>query len=51
MIHLPSNLTKVGIYQRMDTDMQHRKLGNITSQSNFFKIWDEHFPEVVIPKV
>ena len=25
--------------------------GNVVSQSNFLKIWDDHFPHVTIPKV
>ena len=52
VVHLPSNLSKVGIYQRMIVDFktrsQHR---NIVSKSHFFKLWDDHFPQVTIPKV
>ena len=52
VIHLPSNLTKVGIYKKMCQDFAHRnEPTNIVSQSNFFKIWNENFPQVLIPKV
>ena len=52
IVHLPSNLTKVGIYHKMVDDFQQRKQASDTvSQSNFFKIWDEHFSHVTIPKV
>ena len=50
-VHLPSNLSKLAIYQRMTADFQKRRENIIISQSNFFRIWDENFPEVVIPKV
>ena len=51
-VHLPSNLSKLTIYQRMTSEFRNRKESSITiSQSNFFRIWEEHFPDVIIPKV
>jgi hypothetical protein len=49
-IHLPSGLTKVLVYQKMVTDFKERNKSNIIGQSNFFKIWERHFPNVKIPK-
>ena len=50
IVHLPSNLTKVAIYQRMVEDFKGRNY-SLISQSNFFKVWEEHFSYVTIPKV
>jgi hypothetical protein len=50
-IHLPSNLTKVAVYQRLVDDMRARHKPSIISQSQFFRIWDEKFGNVSIPKV
>ena len=50
-IHLPSSLTKLSVYQRMQSDMQSRGKASIISKAHFFKLWDEQFSNVKIPKV
>ena len=51
IIHLPSSMTKVQIYQRLVEDLTKRGKSNIISQSHFFDIWKKHFSHVTIPKV
>ena len=51
MIHLPSSLSKLSIYQRLVEEFKNRKKTEIVSQSQFFKLWESHFSNVVIPKV
>ena len=51
VVHLPSNLSKLSVYQRMVTDMTNRKKDSIISKSHFFRLWEEHFSHVNIPKV
>ena len=50
-VHLPSSLTKSGVYQRLVADMKQREKPAIVSQPQFFRLWDEHFQHVSIPKV
>ena len=50
-IYLPSSLTKSGVYQRLAADMRQRDKPAIVSQPQFFRLWDEHFQHVSIPKV
>jgi hypothetical protein len=50
VIHLPSNLTKLFIFQRMVEDFKSREEVTHISQSGFFKLWEEHFSHVSIPK-
>ena len=51
VVHLPSNLSKLSVYQRMVVDMTNRKKDSIVSKSHFFRLWEEHFSHVNIPKV
>ena len=51
IVHLPSNLSKLSVYNRMACDMRSRGLEHIVCQSQFFRLWDEHFAYVSIPKV
>ena len=51
IVHLPSNLSKLSVYNRMACDMRSRGLEHIVCQSQFFRLWDEHFAHVSIPKV
>ena len=48
-IHLPS-LTKLHVYQKMVTEFKERNKDNIIAQSNFFRDWEHHFPNITIPK-
>ena len=50
-LHLPSSLTKLSVYQRLHDDLKKRGKNEIVSQSQFFKLWESHFGNVVIPKV
>lgn len=50
-VHLPSSLSKSAVYQRMVVDMTGRCKDSIVSLPQFFKVWDEHFHHVTIPKV
>ena len=49
--HLPSNLTKTNIYQKLVYEMKQRGKPDILSQSYFFDIWKKNFSHVTIPKV
>lgn len=51
VIHLPSSLTKVQVYQKMHTEMKSRGKEHVVSQSQFFNLWKEEFGNVSIPKV
>lgn len=51
VLHLPSILSKLSIYQRLLHDFQSRGKGHVVSQSPFFKLWESHFGNVIIPKV
>ena len=50
-IHLPSNLTKVTIYQKLVYEMRLRGKLDVLSQSHFFEVWTKNFGHVTIPKV
>ena len=50
-VHLPSSLSKSAVYQRMVAEMTGRSKDSIISLPQFFKVWDEHFRQVTIPKV
>ena len=50
-IHLPSSLTKTAIYQRLVSDMKARDRPSVVSQAQFFKLWEDHYSNVTIPKV
>ena len=50
-IHLPSSLTKVSVYQRMLSELKSRGKVSIISKAHFFKLWEEQFSQVTIPKV
>ena len=45
-LHLPSMLTAKAIYERMQLD-----LVQTVSQAQFYKLWNQHFPNVTIPAV
>jgi len=49
-IHLPSCFTKLSIYQRMCEENRSFNAQSI-GLSQFYSIFQEHFPHVVIPKV
>lgn len=51
VLHLPSSLSKLSIYQRLLHDFRSRGKGHVVSQSQFFKLWESHFGNVIIPKV
>lgn len=50
-LHLPSSLSKLSVYQRLHDDFKKRGKNEIVSQSQFFKLWESNFSNVVIPKV
>ena len=50
-VHLPSCLSKLSVYQRMNAEMKERKKTQIISQSQFFQLWKTSFSHVTIPKV
>lgn len=50
-VHLPSCLSKLCIYQRLEAEMRERGRSQIVSQSQFFFLWKLHFSHVSIPKV
>lgn len=50
VVHLPSNLSKSSVYNRMRMDMLNRSCQYV-SKSQFFRLWEETFPHVTIPKV
>ena len=45
-LHLPSMLTVKAVYERMQLD-----LAQTISQAQFYKLWNQHFPNVTIPAV
>ena len=49
-VHLPSCLSKLGIYQRQVLEFKDRGKAQVISQSQFFEIWKTHFHHVTIPK-
>lgn len=50
-VHLPSCLSKLSIYTRMECELKARRREKVVSQSQFFEIWKAHFHHVTIPKV
>ena len=51
IIHLPSCLSKLSVYNKMTQDLASRQKESIISKSQFFLLWDQHFSHVYIPKV
>ena len=51
VVHLPSNLSKLLVYHRMADEMKRRRHEQVVSQSQFFRLWDDNFSHVKIPKV
>ena len=47
-IHLPSSLTVKMIYERM---REERTSDSMISQPQFYNLWKEFYPHVVIPPV
>ena len=52
-IHLPHTLTKLMVYHQMKTQLIDQGLptSDILKQSAFYNMWDQEFPNCVIPKV
>lgn len=50
-VHLPSCLSKLSIYHRLEEEMKERGRSNTISQSQFFSLWKSHFTRVTIPTV
>lgn len=49
-IHLPSCFTKKAIYEKMEGELRlHGK--EVVSRSQWYNIWEDHFKNVLIPKV
>ena len=48
--HLPSCFTKVGLYNKMKAEHVSNGL-NVVCLTQWYKLWNEHFPHVLIPKV
>ena len=52
-IHLPHTLTKLMVYHQMRTQMIDRGLAScdILKVSAFYNMWEQEFPNCIIPKV
>ena len=49
-IHLPSRFTKKAIYEKMEGELRLNGK-EVVSRSQWYNVWEDHFKDVLIPKV
>lgn len=48
--HLPSCFTKKAIFEKMEEELRLNDK-EVVSRSQWYNIWEDHFKDVLIPKV